>query len=72
MKYARYFCGEHDGVIISEEEYRALRESGELYGCDTVDYAPVFDGRIYDSLSASVAAQIAAYGWQYDDDRRPK
>lgn len=70
MQYARYFCGEFDGTVISEEEYRALEASGELYRGDTIEYEPIFDGTIYKDLASSSAAQIAAYGYHYDDDRR--
>lgn len=70
MQYARYFCGDYSGVIISEEEYLALRDSGELYRHDTVDYEPIFDGKIYPTLSESCWAQISAFGYHYNDDRR--
>ena len=66
MDYARYFCGKHDGTVISEEEYRTTGQNEELTR-DTVDYAPIFDGHIYPTLSDSVAAQIAAFGCQYND-----
>lgn len=41
MKYARYFCGNHDGVVISEEEYKQFGES-EALNSDTIDYEPIF------------------------------
>lgn len=69
MKYARYFCGNHDGVVISEDEYKRFGQA-EALASDMVDYAPIFDGRIYSVLSESVAAQIQAFGYQDDDDRR--
>ncbi len=68
MKYARYFCGQHDGTVISEEEYYARGEA-EAQASDTVNYEPVFDGRIYPTVAESTAAQIAAYGCQYNDAR---
>lgn len=67
--YAQYFCGNFDEVITNEE-YQRLRESGELYESDTMDYAPIFDGKIYSHISESVCAQIELFGFQYDDDRR--
>ena len=71
MQYARYFCGEHDGTVISEEEYRFLEATDQLTS-DAVSYEPIFDGTIYPTLAESSAAQIAAYGYHYDDDRRRK
>lgn len=70
-KYARYFCGDFDGVI-TKEEHDALRDSGELYSVDTLNYEPVFDGKIYPTLADSSSAQISKYGYHYDDDRRKK
>lgn len=66
MKYAQYFCGNHDGVVISEEEYYAHGEA-EAQNSDAINYEPIFDGRIYPTLSESTAAQIATYGCQYSD-----
>lgn len=68
MKYARYFCGQHDGTVISEEEYYARGEA-EAQASDTINYEPVFDGRIYPTVAESTAAQIATYGCQYKDAR---
>lgn len=70
-KYARYFCGDFDGVI-TKEEHDALQASGELYSVDTLDYEPVFDGKIYPTQADSSSAQISKYGYHYDDDRRKK
>lgn len=70
-KYAGYFCGDFH-CVISNKEYQALWDSGELETCDTMDYEPIFDGRIYPSQADSSAAQIAAFGYHYDDDRRKK
>lgn len=67
--YARYFCGEFDS-IITEELYRRLEASDELYMHDTLDYEPIFDGKIYPSVSESASAQISLFGYHYDDDRR--
>ena len=69
MNYARYFCGEYDGTVISEEEYQELSKN-ETNIFDTVDYAPIFDGQIYSTLSESATAQIKKFGCLYDDDRR--
>ena len=71
MKYARYFCGNHDGTVISEEEFREFGEA-EAQRSDTIDYEPIFDGRIYPTVSEHTAAQIAAYGCHYLDDRKGK
>ena len=67
--YARYFCGEFDEVI-TREEYNRLRETEELYAHDTLDYEPIFNNKIYHSLSESACAQISLFGYYYDDDRR--
>ena len=67
--YAAYFCGEFD-TIITEAEYRHLQETGELYHGDTMDYAPIFNDKIYPDLSGSSSAQISMFGYHYDDDRR--
>lgn len=67
--YAAYFCGEFDS-IIPEAEYRRLEETGELYHGDTMDYAPIFNGKIYPDLAGSSSAQISMFGYHYDDDRR--
>lgn len=66
MKYARYFCGNHDGVVISEEEYRASVEK-EALNSDTINYEPIFDGHIYPTSADSTAAQIATYGCLYNN-----
>ena len=67
--YARYFCGEFHS-IIPEAEYRRLEETGELYHGDTMDYAPIFDGKIYPDLAGSSSAQISMFKYHFDDDRR--
>lgn len=67
--YARYFCGEFDKVITGEE-YNQLRETGKLYESDTLDYDPIFDGKIYPTSAESAHAQISLFGYYYDDDRR--
>lgn len=71
MKFARYFCGDFDGVI-TQDAYNKLEESGELYDGDTVEYEPIFDGILYPTMADSSAAQIAKYGYHYLDDRRQK
>ena len=71
MKYAVYFCGEFSGEIISESEARERERIGLGTDDDIHEYAPIFDGVIYQDISESVAAQIKKYGFQYDDDRRP-
>lgn len=67
--YACYFCGDFHKVITNEE-YRHLQESGKLYEHDTLDYDPIFDGKIYPTLSDSCAVQLELFGYHYDDDRR--
>lgn len=67
--YARYFCGEFDKVITGEE-YNHLRETEEIYAHDTLDFQPIFNGKIYPSLSESAGAQLSLFGYYYDDDRR--
>jgi len=67
--YAAYFCGDFDSVI-TEAEYRHLEETGDLYRGDTMNYAPIFDGKIYPDLAGSSSAQIGLFGYHYDDDRR--
>ena len=71
MKYAVYFCGEFSGEIISENEAKERERIGLETDDDIHEYAPIFDGVIYQDISESVAAQIKKYGFQYNDDRRP-
>ena len=65
--YARYFCGEFDGNVISVDEYRDMVLADALDG-DTVEFAPIFDGKIYDTLAESAAAQVKAFGRQISVD----
>ena len=67
--YARYFCGDFNS-IITEEEYRHLEETEELYTHETLSYEPIFDGKIYPTLAESSATQIEAFGFHFNDDRR--
>ena len=67
--YAGYFCGDYHS-IITEKEYRELEASGELEYCDTMTYYPIFDGKIYPTQADSASAQMAAFGYHFDDDRR--
>lgn len=67
--YARYFCGDFLDTI-SNQEYQGLRETGELYAHDTMNYEPVFNDKIYPHVSESSSAQISLFGYHYDDDRR--
>lgn len=65
--YARYFCGEFERRATWKEKQDFEKANPHN---DTIDYAPIFDGVIYPTLGESVSAQIKAFGWQFDDDRR--
>lgn len=65
--YARYKCGEFDRRV-SWKEKRDFEELNPHN--DAINYAPIFDGVTYPTLSESVSAQIKAFGWQFEDDRR--
>lgn len=67
MRYTRYFCGEYEEVIsqAEKEKFEAKYSSST-----SVSFEPLFDGRLYRSRSDSIAAQIDAFGWKYEDERR--